>query len=102
MLWMVKTVIDMERFDPATDKDLAANYSLELTKTGKPSGKDTVSPGKAKNKEALQKELGLEAAAEGPRCSRDTGPSGPYTGSAWPRRTAHSSSRRCPESPAGS
>ena len=58
--------IDMERFNPATDKGLAVNYGLELTKTGKPSAKDTVSAGKAKNKETLQKEMGLDAAADVP------------------------------------
>ncbi len=41
--------IDYEIYNPATDKDIAANYDV-----------DGVQEGKAKNKAALQQELGLE------------------------------------------
>ncbi len=58
-LYGVLNGLDMVRYDPATDPGLAANYSL-YTKTGKVSAKDTVTPGKAKNKARLQEQVGLE------------------------------------------
>ena len=57
--------IDMERYNPASDSRIAANYSV-LTKTGKPATKDTVTPGKAQNKAHLQEELRLAAEPEVP------------------------------------
>ncbi len=57
--------IDMERYNPASDPRIAANYSV-LSKTGRAAAKDTVTPGKAQNKAHLQEEMHLNLAPDVP------------------------------------
>lgn len=54
VLYGILNGIDTDIYDPATDKDIAANYSLKSLK------------GKAECKAALQKELGLEVNPDKP------------------------------------
>jgi len=58
-LYGVLNGLDMVRYDPSTDEGIFAKYGGPVPKTGKNAGKDLVSPGKAKNKEHLQQQMGL-------------------------------------------
>ena len=60
-LYGVLNGLDMARYDPTTDKGITANFGGAPVKSGKGAvQEDTITAGKAKNKEHLQQEMGLD------------------------------------------